>query len=156
MKEIPLYNKGSDVVGYAQVDDEDYDSLMQYRWYMHNGYPSRIQRIYMHREVMSAGEYDGTNLVDHKNRTPTDCTKENLRVGNQTQNMQNRVSQKGSRSKYIGVDLYKNKKWRARVSLNGSVVCLGYYEDEDEAGKVVAEFRRDNLPFSQEAMKCVQ
>lgn len=37
MKEIPLRNKNKEIVKYAQVDDEDFEKVNQYKWHLKDG-----------------------------------------------------------------------------------------------------------------------
>ena len=43
-------------------------------------------------------------------------------------------------SKYVGVSWHmKNKKWQAKVTINGKRKYLGYYHDEKEAARIYDE-----------------
>jgi len=110
MKEIKL-NKGF----VALVDDEDYDSLMKYKWVAHKhrntwyAYSSIYENakrigIKMHRIVMGATK--GMPDVDHENGNGLDNQKSNLRFCTNSQNAQNRQRQKNGSSPYKGVSVY--------------------------------------------------
>ena len=143
MKEIPL-TQGK----VAQVDDEDYDWLMRWKWcaqYNRKTGEWSVMRaehkligrrtIYMHRQVMSAPE---GMVVDHKDHNRFNNQKGNLRLCTHNQNMFNRRPEKGSRSVYKGVSWHKgNGRWQARITVRGKAILLGYYGDEIEAAKAV-------------------
>ena len=94
MKKIKL--RGKYAVGdyqYAIVDDEDYEELNQYKWKAKwNGSKSNIYAIRsksidskmtdirMHRVVMNAPKFDGSNDIDHINHNSLDNRKANLRI----------------------------------------------------------------------------
>ncbi len=88
MREIEL-SRGK----FALVDDEDYDSLALYRWYINENVSKTKQyamrsrlsneqnsisgtKVYMHRSVL--GIYDKDITVKHKNGNTLDNRKENL------------------------------------------------------------------------------
>jgi hypothetical protein len=68
------------------------------------------------------------------------------------ENAQNRRKRAGTSSRYRGVTWVKARgKWQAQVTLNGRRLNLGRFDSEDEAGAVVAAWRREHMPFSVEA-----
>lgn len=115
MKLIELSGKYG-IGKFAQVDDEDYDYLIQWKW--NTGRPERglkyagrmpwIKgkgrggRIKMHRVIM--GVTDPKILVDHVDRNPLNNQRSNLRIATASQNCSN-VGPKSA--KYKGV--YKKK-----------------------------------------------
>ena len=77
---------------------------------------------------------DKFEWVDHINQDTLDNSIKNLRWISQSGNNRNRKS--GGTSKYRGVSWAKNvNKWRAATKIDGKYKSLGYFEDEDEAGK---------------------
>jgi hypothetical protein len=139
MKEIPL-TQGK----FALVDDEDYDWLMQWKWFAINShriwYVARSMRIglrkynkklrfYMHREVMKTP----SNLeVDHINGNGLDNQKNNLRNCTRRENMQNLHTT--SSSKFPGVCWISSRcKWKASISKDNIDHHLGYYLNETDA-----------------------
>jgi hypothetical protein len=144
MKLIPL-TRGK----FAKVDDEDYDFLMQWKWYARlsdgNWYATRtLKGIKMHRVIMNCPE---DKLVDHKFGDTLDNQKTNLRICTQEQNAQNRSKQVGNyTSRYMGVykhtARYFSKKsqewiiysrWKAEMTMNNKKKSLGYFHTEEEA-----------------------
>jgi HNH endonuclease len=90
--------------------------------------------------------------IDHVCRVRRCVNPEHLRLATRRQNLTNTVSRPGSSSRYLGVCWYEQTgRWKAEVRANGRRHHLGYFQDEDEAGRVAAEFRAQHLPFSREA-----
>lgn len=141
MKEIKL-NKGF----FAQVDDEDYEYLNQFRWYIcsfrgkhyaiRHIQGSRPKMVLMHREIMKA--LNGTE-IDHKDRNSLNNQKCNLRFCTRSQNNMNKAAR--GKSQYLGVS-YLRKYIQAKIRINGKTTHLGYFKTEqlaayayDEAAK---------------------
>ncbi len=138
-RRIPLVNSKT----YAIVDAADYYRLSKYTWWVHRRkklckalrltqegglqYP-----IYMHREILRP---EKGKVVDHINRDGLDNRRSNLRAATSLQNNMNRPSKKGT-SEYKGV-FFKSqaKRWKARISVDGKRMHLGFFEDEIEAAR---------------------
>ncbi len=155
MKQIPVWKKG-EIIAYTIVDDNDYDSLSQYKWYMDTnrhirrtiGPKNKRINIYIHREIMGL-EYGNERQVDHKDQDPLNNVRSNLRYSTNALNRQNVGSNKNSSSEYRGVAFHKGtRKWQANVQINGKAHYLGIYADEKEAAKVASDFRKDHMEFS--------
>ena len=85
--------------------------------------------------------------VDHKNRDATDYSWKNLREGaSRSQQGANKGKRSGTSSRYKGVHLERPPKWkpieskrdqvwRAQIQVNGKMISLGSYANEDEAGR---------------------
>lgn len=140
MKLIPL-TQGQ----YAMVDDEDYDHLMQWKWYAKKSkkrkqtYAARSEKtILMHRIVCKANKGE---LVDHKDHNGLNNQKINLRKCTTSQNCANRIPS-GS-SKYLGVSKHvtsKTKyKWDCKITHNKITKRIGFFsgnkQGEIEAAK---------------------
>lgn len=161
MKEIQL-TKGK----VALVDDEDFEHLNQWKWQWHKGkytvYAMRSQRvgfrkresILMHRQILSV-----TNPcihIDHKDGNGLNNQKSNIRICDRSQNGMNQQKQVRSLSGFKGVTIDKHKKcnpWRARISVKGKYLFLGYYPTEKaaaiaynkKAAELFGEFARPNV-----------
>lgn len=143
-RKIPLRGKNGEGK-FALVDDEDYDVLIKYKWYYHNGYAvttfhnkgkSRIcldrnVNISMHRLLM--GTPPGKKLsVDHINRDRLDNRKRaNLRWVTYAQNAHN-ARGRHKNGKYKGVRL-AGSRWSATIGVNYKAVYLGVFRTEEEA-----------------------
>jgi hypothetical protein len=142
MKLIPLHGIGGEGK-FAKVDDSEFDELNKYHWYVNNkGYVYRREKvIFMHRQIMSAGEFV---VVDHVNREPLDNTKRNLRLATKGQNATNKSMPKTNKSGFLGVHFDKTAgKWRSQIKHGGKVISLGRFENKEEAAKKYDEKARE-------------
>ena len=72
--------------------------------------------------------------IDHINRVKDDNRIENLRLATGSQNCQNQSKRRNNKSGVIGVNWCKReRKWRARIGINGQEICLGYYSTIKDA-----------------------
>ena len=139
MKEIPLTQ------GFvALVDDEDYDALSRFKWnalvvprsdlvYATRSVtiaPGKHRSISMHRQIMGFP----LNDVDHKDRNGLNCQRYNLRACTTAQNLANQKRRKNNTSGAKGVDwVKKDKRWRARIEVNGTRLHLGNHKNKSDA-----------------------
>jgi len=126
MKIIPL-TKGYE----ALVDDEDYQSVIQYSWhskivphtvYARRSFSSGTQSL--HQFVMNGIE------IDHIDRNGLNCQKHNLRFATRSIQAINRKH----KNKYRGVFATKNK-WIAQLKFQGVVHYFGIFNTDEEAAK---------------------
>lgn len=141
------------------VDDEDYDYLMQWKWYAqkskHTYYPTRgvfndkkrnNDKIRMHNMIINPPK---GMIIDHRDHNPLNNQKSNLRLATIKDNARNKSSQLQSSSKFLGVSLYTAKytspitgiikiypsKWKSQIKSNGISYLLGYFDSEEMAAK---------------------
>lgn len=144
---------GNSQRGVALVDNADAGMIGAHSWSMMHGYAVRVSRVggkqrtvRMHRFILGLGPSDPD--VDHVNGNKLDNRRENLRPCTMVQNQQN-LHQCGP---YRGASWdAENRRWRARVKLNGKQHCLGRFATQAEAAAVAAAFRRTHMPFSADA-----
>jgi hypothetical protein len=131
---------------YAIVDLYDYRRLSSYKWQAQEGQRTfyairRIQStsgkqkvVWMHREIIKAGQ---GQYCDHINHNGLDNRRVNLRLASRSQNAQNRRKANiKSESKYKGVSIqHRDKRWSARIQVNGEGKYLGLFKDETEAAR---------------------
>lgn len=133
----------------AIVDLKHYERFSKYCWQAHWSKDTQTfyaQRrgpnsegkmvcISMHREVM--GVSDRHTLVDHRERSKTlDNREANLRIATRTENGRNSKIRKNNRSGLKGVCLHAvNKKWTAKISLNGKSKYLGSFPTKELASE---------------------
>ena len=141
MKTILLL-RNKEVAGEAIVDDNRFDELSQYRWYMDKcGYARRYVSTgkrgsitrYMHHDVLRTpiGQENLFVVADHINRITLDNRKENLRLCSATQNGFNKMKLRNKSSRMIGVSWHKqNEKWEATLTRNRKKIFLGIYPSE--------------------------
>lgn len=131
---------------YALIDRCDYEKISKHKWYAHRRkntwYASRSVcvngkklTISMHQEIIGTKEGFET---DHKNGYGLDNRSKNLRFCTHAENIRNQRRQtEGKTSKYKGVSFSKHaKKWTARITLEGKLIFLGYFDTEIEAARV--------------------
>jgi hypothetical protein len=89
MKEIILSSDYSTI-----VDDEDYEFLKKFKWYLNKGKITFYARakingkmVRMHRLILKA---NSTQIIDHKDRNGLNNQKDNLRFYTLSQNAMNR------------------------------------------------------------------
>lgn len=131
MKEIIL----SKNKGITLVDDENYEWLNKYKWYLDDvGYArstiksknKRIHRLIMNEpKDMEIDHIDGNRLNNQKN---------NLRIVTRSQNNMNRLKVENCTSKFKGVCWNKRDKiWFAQIKINKKRFYLGNFKIEEEA-----------------------
>jgi len=125
----------------AEVDDEDFEKLSPFKWYGYKNhrthYAMRKIRLFgksisvlMHRDICGPSEIE---IVDHIDGNGLNNQKNNLRISSTRQNLQNQKNRR-KKSKYPGVSWHsRNKKWYARIFINGRNTYLGYFSTEDSA-----------------------
>jgi hypothetical protein len=131
----------------ALVDDEDYDRVMQYKWYS-MWYPgdkkyrggckgaankSTRRVILMHRFIL--GINDRNIHVDHIDGNPLNNQRSNLRLCTQKQNNRNRNTIRG-RSGYRGVT---GPLFHARICVDYKTKSLGAFHTAEEAARAYDE-----------------
>jgi len=133
---------------FTLVDDEDYEYLMRWKWHAQ---PSRNTfyairtsppingkryEVRMHRVLLELEHTDTEIKTDHIDRNGLNNQKANLRLVTVGQNNLNKSAHKNSTSKYKGVGWnVTNKKWAARIKLNGNQTFLGLFKSEIDAAK---------------------
>lgn len=140
MKQIPL-TQGK----FALVDDQDFELINKFKWCAHKmgntfyadrgiRVDGKCKTILMHRFIL--GITEKTSPVDHKNFNGLDNRRCNIRPCTQSQNNMNRKSYANSSSIYKGV-IYRNdnKKWYARIRINGKNKNIGSFSNEIDAAK---------------------
>ncbi|ARF12268.1 HNH endonuclease [Klosneuvirus KNV1] len=131
--------------GIAIVDADDYEELSKYKWYL-NGYiktTTKGKHWQMHRFIMKVT--DSNQKVDHKNHNIFDNRKSNLRILTAAKNSANRKKKAIASSKYRGVCyVNRTKKYHVGITINNKRHCLGYYDNEDDAGMAYDRFMVHN------------
>lgn len=130
---------------YALVDDEDFEYLNQWKWYLHSvGYAVRnipSGQVYMHRLINNTPK---GLLTDHINRNKLDNQRTNLRTVNKSINAVNTGLRSTNKSGCKGVSWSKlHNKWEAYIWKNSKKYHLGLFETILEADRArrIAEQR---------------
>ena len=142
MKEIKL-TQGK----VALVDDEDFEKLNQYKWFVHHSgerwYALRsastkiqnwrqVQKIIrLHRQIMNP---PNNMQVDHKDGDGLNNQRSNLRICTQSQNNANSRLAKNNSIGYKGVHFYGlANKYQARITKDKINYSFGYYHHPEDA-----------------------
>lgn len=147
MKLIPL----SGGKGFAQVDDEDYEFLKQFKWTLTaNGYA--MAGVRMHRLVMKAP--DGVE-VDHIKGDRLDNQKRSLRLCTPAQNSQNKKQYRETKSGFKGVIAQSTQphRFQAKICYKRKAYHLGTFKKRETAAlmydfwatEIFGEFAQTNF-----------
>jgi len=124
----------------AFVSDEDYDYLSQLQWYLNDrGYACTTiygMSIRMADVVLiRMGIVKPENMeLDHRDRDKLNNQRDNFRIVTRSQNCHNSGLKSNNTSGVKGV-YYENQKqkWRAVISINGSRIHLGLFDQFEDA-----------------------
>lgn len=152
---MQIYNNTCDPIFVVTIDKEDYEKVKDYKWGIqdHNTMTIKNKKMgYLSRFI--ANITDPKMKVDHKNHDRLDNRKENLRPCTNSQNLANQSIRSDNTSGYKGVYLDStNKKWTAKITINGKRIFLGSYYDKHhaaarynrEAKRLFGEFALPNI-----------
>lgn len=124
------------------VDLEDFWKVKNICWFKNkDGYLTGLldnkRPIRLHRHIMDCPD---NLVVDHINHDITDNRKNNLRIATASQNGMNKQKSKRNTSGVTGVCWHKaHNKWISRITVGNQQICLGYFENIDDAIKVRKE-----------------
>lgn len=149
MRLIPLYARDGSVRAYAAVDDADFEWASQWTWRLHHqGYVSRADSLLMHRVLLGLEKGD-PRQGDHKNGIRRDNRRTNLRIATLAQNRQNQRARTRTSSRFRGVTWDADRGlWYAGTQIDGERHFVGRFADEVEAGRAVAAFRAEHMPYA--------
>lgn len=141
---VTVKYKGKDIP--VTIDAQDADLFHAHKWYIlvqkrPNGTQKRYlmrkdgkATVYFHREAL--GVTERATDVDHKDGDGLNNSRENIRVCTRRQNKYNGGSYHGSSSRHKGVSWDNHHgRWLCRYTINRRSVQVGYFDDEDEAGR---------------------
>lgn len=84
--------------------------------------------------ILVKGETPNDLVIDHINHNRTDNRIENLRITTVADNFKNQVLRNTNTSGVSGVSWYERYgKWVARINHKEKRICLGYFENKDDA-----------------------
>lgn len=140
---------------YFLIDEEDYDKIKNYSWYINtSGYVAITPAFrgktdnkenLLHRYLISPGK---ENVVDHINHNRLDNRKHNLRICNTMQNNQNSIIRMNNTSDIIGIWYdNKNEKWASEIRVNKKKIWLGRYHNKKDA--IVARLKAEKEYFGE-------
>ena len=120
-------------------------------FYVHGREPLSGKRVCMHRMILGLTKREDEG--DHINSdTLNNLYPENLRVATKSQNSMNRGKNKNNTSGFKGVSWDKEKnKWKAKIGSNNKQISLGYFNNKEDAIKIIKESRlKHHKEFSSE------
>ena len=144
MKEIEL-TKGM----VAIVDDEDFEYLNQFSWYLSShGYAvtncASMKHTYMHRLINNTEQ---GLLTDHIDMNKLDNRRCNLRTVDKRGNSINRLIQPNNTSGHRGISWDKHaNKWEAYIWKYGHKIRLGCFSNIEEA--VLVRQKEETLNYA--------
>lgn len=117
------------------IDDADYSKVSKYQWrrYQSDRYVRGMvdgKMVSLHRFILNPPT--GTS-IDHINGDRLDNRRENLRFCSHAENSKNRKPNANGKSKYKGVVVLPNNRFRAKIDSDGKRYELGVYTSEREA-----------------------
>ncbi|QWU14397.1 hypothetical protein SAMN04487895_101706 [Paenibacillus sophorae] len=117
---------------------EDFELISKYSWCMDdNGYVrsretdelGNVRTISLHRLLLNAKNND---IVDHKNNTPCDNRRANIRICTVADNTRNRTPKNESLN-ISGIKQYENGKYIAGIHINKKYIHLGTFNNFEDA-----------------------
>lgn len=159
MKELLLHSRKSPGL-VTLLDDDFYDFLMLHhshvRWNpsfdpcttyaISRHAPGASKCLCLHRIILGAQSWDGTNLlpgidVDHMDHNGLNNLRSNLRLATRSQNQANQRARGKGTSQYKGVNWDESRsKWLARAEINDTQRNLGRYDSEIAAAQAYNDF----------------
>ncbi len=138
------YDPGTGIFTYAEKTSSQSRVIIGSAAGCSNGHTLQV-RIYGRSYLLSRLAFLYMNglwpsgLVDHKDRNPMNNSWKNLRDATYSQNNKNRPTAKNKTSRHRGVSKSRGK-WAVVVRVDGKLKWFGYYDDEDEAGRIAAPY----------------
>lgn len=125
-------------VGYAKVDNDDYEKLIKYNWHLQGGkkpkYLSNVKLGSIHRFIMKCPK---NKVIDHINGDVLDNRKINLRICSQAENVKNNKMRIDNKSGYKCIFRYRNKKgWFVQIKNNKKTTYIGKIKTLKKAIKI--------------------
>lgn len=127
---------------FATVDDEDFESLSQFKWMVWPDHRTRIEYavrdatvsdygrkgyVGMHRHILGLG-FGDKRCADHINHDTLDNRRANLRIATKSQNQMNQRIKATNTSGYKGVRfISEHERWRADIRVRGVKKFLGNF-----------------------------
>ena len=106
----------------------------------------QLQKNYLIHRLIALHHIDNPNnypFVDHYDGDKQNNKIENLRWVTTQQNNMNRGIRTNNTSGFMGVS-FANNKWRARITVNGKQISLGFYATAELASEARKKYRIDN------------
>lgn len=96
--------------------------------------------LLIHRIIYFLKNDHCPKYIDHINQIKDDNRIENLRGCTNQENQRNTGIRKDNKSGFKGVSWYKSSnKWRAKITVSGKIIHLGYFNTAKEASEAYEE-----------------
>jgi hypothetical protein len=130
----------------AVIDDEDAGLVAGFKWYPMKTKEGKVYaagwkhlppgRFFVHLHRLIADARPG-EIIDHIDRDPLNCRRNNLRRVTRQQNIWNTgPARKQRTSRYKGVFFCgRAGRFRARIVYNRRQIYLGFFDSEEEAAR---------------------
>ena len=107
----------------------------------------RLAWLYVH------GEFPIEHL-DHIDGNRINNRFSNIRACSRAENGQNRISNKNSTSKYLGVHWHRlSNRWQAQIRINKKPIYLGLFDSEQDAYAAYCKAKKEIHTFNPEIRK---
>jgi hypothetical protein len=121
------------------IDNEDFEEVCKFKW-ANSYHLGRIRKTSGPREALHnflMGNPPKGFTWDHIDRDYRNNHRANLRLATPQQQSRNQDISVKKGTKYKGISLYRNGKWRVQIAdSNGKNIHIGYFTDEEEAARV--------------------
>jgi hypothetical protein len=118
-----------------------------YGRFMVGGVPKLAHRV---SYALAFGSVPEGSEIDHVCHNPACVNPDHLRPASRSHNAQNMSGARADSASGIrGVRLRESGRWSATASTNGKTVALGTFASPEDAEAAVAEWRRQNMPYSE-------
>lgn len=126
---------------FTTFDLKDLDSILKFRWYPVGG-NTRTKVLYVqcdgggYKETMHRYLLELTcreDIVDHQDGNGLNNCSDNIRVTDSTGNNKNLPIPYNNTSGHMGVSRTNSGNWRSYITVNNRQLCLGTYEDINDA-----------------------
>jgi hypothetical protein len=114
----------------------------------------RGKSYYTHRIIFLLHQGHLPEQIDHIDHDPTNNRLENLRAATNKENGRNRSAGKNNTSGMVGVGWNKkDRRWIARIKINGQLKYLGSYSEKSDAIEVRRQANIDHGFHANHGMK---
>jgi hypothetical protein len=118
------------------VSDGDFKLVSRFKWRLKK--ENRVN--YAYRTVGGVAMHTlirpDVRMRDHRDRNGLNNMRGNIRPCSNSQNQANSIKRVGTTSRFKGVSLrLPERKWRARIKVNGKLIALGVFISERKAAR---------------------